>query len=199
MGERKIVGITGGTCHAPQVTVAAMPDLVAAPSAPDLVGALAEPRRLAVFAALVLGAGSTGEVAARTGLPARDVDAAVRRLRACGLVDPDGLATRPDVFKTAAREAAAAVPPEFVGHPDADVLRAFIRGGQLLDLPADGSRRRTVLHYIAGSAFERGIRYREPEVNERLGSWGALDHATLRRYLVDLGLLDRAAGEYWLA
>ena len=176
-----------------------MSDLAAAPSAPDLVGALAEPTRLAVFAALVLGAGTTGAIATATGLSARVVDLAVRRLRACGLVAADGLAPRPDVFKTAARQAAAAVPAEFSGHPDADVLRAFIRGGQLLDLPADVSRRRTVLRHVAGSAFEPGVRYREPDVNARLDSWGTLDHATLRRYMVDLDLLVRAAGEYWLA
>jgi len=173
-----------------------MVDPVAAPSAPDLVGALAEPHRLAVFAALVLGAGTTGEIATATGLAGRDVDAALRRLRSCGLVE--GVAPRPEVFKTAAREAAAAVPPEFLGHPDAEVLRAFIRGGQLLDLPADESRRRTVLRHLAGATFEPGTRYPEADVNERLDSWGTADHATLRRYLVDLGVLDRAAGEYWL-
>jgi hypothetical protein len=42
------------------------------------------------------------------------------------------------------------------------------------------------------------LRYPEPEVNERLHRFHA-DHATLRRALVDEGLLDRAAGQYWRA
>lgn len=46
--------------------------------------------------------------------------------------------------------------------------------------------------------FEPGIRYTEAQVNMILGTFHA-DHATLRRYLVDEGLLDRApaSGTYW--
>lgn len=178
-----------------------MPDLVAAPSAAELVGALAEPQRLAVLSAVVLGAGTVGSVRDATGLPARDVDAAVRRLRAIGLISVDGELITPhaELFKSAARGAAGIEAVEFAGHPDADVLRAFLRRGELLDLPADQRRREIVLRYIACSEFESGIRYAEREVNSALDRWN-VDHATLRRYIVDFAIMHRSsAGEYRLA
>ena len=172
-----------------------MSDQVAAPNASDLIGVLAEPTRLAVFAAIVLGAATEVEVAATTGLPGREIEAALRRLRGCGLVER--FEAHPELFKEAVRAAAAVEPEEFAGHPAADVLRAFLRRGRLLDLPADRDRRRVVLRYIAESSFDVGARYAEAEVNARLQRWGS-DPATLRRYLVDLGEMGRADGRYWL-
>jgi transposase len=56
---------------------------------PDAIcGLLAEPDRLAAFSAVVLGAGTTDEIANRTGLGRRDVISALRRLSAGGLVHP---------------------------------------------------------------------------------------------------------------
>ena len=46
--------------------------------------------------------------------------------------------------------------------------------------------------------FEPGVHYAERQVNEVLGRRHA-DTAALRRYLVDEGMLDREAGEYWRA
>lgn len=176
-----------------------MQGLVAAPSAAELVGALAEPHRLAVISALVLGAGTVGEVRDTTDLPARDVATAVHRLQTLGLVAVDGelITLHAEVFTSAAREAAATGSVEFAGHPDAPVLRAFLRRGELLDMPADQRRREIVLRYIADAEFEVGIRYAERDVNEVLCRWGA-DPATLRRYMVDFGIMRRTAGEYWL-
>lgn len=176
-----------------------MQDLVAAPNAAELVGALAEPQRLAVLSAVVLGAATVAAVREATGLPARDVEAAVRRLRGIGLISLDGDLITPhaELFKSAARSADAVV--EFAGHPDADVLRAFVRRGALLDMPADQHRREIVLRYIADSEFESGPRYVEREVNSALDHW-KFDHATLRRYIVDFGIMHRSStGEYWLA
>jgi Uncharacterized protein conserved in bacteria (DUF2087) len=48
--------------------------------------------------------------------------------------------------------------------------------------------------YVAGR-FEPDRRYAEPEVNDMLMSLHD-DHVSLRRYLVDEGLLDREAGVY---
>jgi hypothetical protein len=55
--------------------------------------------------------------------------------------------------------------------------------------------REVVLERLA-LEFEPGVRYPESEVNEVLHRFHD-DHVTLRRLLVDEGLLDRAAGEYW--
>jgi hypothetical protein len=77
------------------------------------------------------------------------------------------------------------------------VLQPFVRDGRLVAIPAKQSKRRLVLDLLA-QEFEPGVRYPEPEVNRRLRPWHP-DVASLRRYLVDEGFLDRTGGcgEYW--
>ena len=45
-------------------------------------------------------------------------------------------------------------------------------------------------------AFEPGVRYDELEVNTIVGAFH-VDHASLRRYLVDEGFLSREGGVDW--
>ncbi len=165
-----------------------------------LVGLLAEPARLRVAAAIVLGATTTAAVAEATGLDLKDVVKAVQRLSSGGLVTlVDGrLGLAAEVFKEAARAAAPIEEPEDHGVDDpgaAAVLRVFVRDGRLISMPAAQAKRRVVLEHLALS-FEPGVRYAEREVNAILRAWHD-DHAALRRYLVDEGLLGREAGEYW--
>jgi hypothetical protein len=165
-----------------------------------LVGLLADPTRLKVVAALVLGAGTLEEVAAAAGLPLKDVALAARRLARAGLVarDRNALRLHADAFAAAARDAAAAAPaPEPLSSDPAEdaVLSAFVRGGRLVSIPAQAGKRRIVLEHLV-RVFEPGVRYPEREVNALLAVWHP-DHAALRRYLVDAGLLSRAAGVYW--
>lgn len=169
-----------------------------------LVGLLAEPERLRVVAALVLGARTPSEVVAATGLDQRGAGRALQRLENGGLVsvEPDGVVLHDEVFKRAARTAAP--PPKTEDHGYADertesVVRTFVRDGRLLRLPAQRSRRRTVLEHVV-QAFVPGQRYAEREVDVALRAWtdgGAVDHVTLRRHLVDEGLLSRDGGWYW--
>lgn len=80
-------------------------------------------------------------------------------------------------------------------------LEPFVRDRRLLSLPAKAQRRWTVLAHIATHAFEPGTDYDEAEVNARLGEWcegGSVDHAALRRYLVEAGLMSRGSGVYRL-
>lgn len=173
---------------------------------PDaLCGLLAEPDRLAAFAAVVLGARTPGEVAQRTGLPARQVVSALRRLEQGGLVDTidGGLVADAAAFKNAVREyrpsdeavdeAAAGALSE--DREKAAVLRVFIRDGQLAQMPASRSKRRVVLEHIA-ACFEPGVKYPERAVDAVLRAWHA-DYASLRRYLIDEDLMTREAGIYW--
>jgi hypothetical protein len=164
--------------------------------ASELCGLVAEPDRLAVFAAVVLGARTPDQVAAATGLSPREVAPALRRLQGGGLVSDtgDGLVAHGSAFKTVARAADSGSPLD----PDpqrAAVLRSFIRHGRLTHLPAAHGKRRIVLEHLA-AAFEPGVRYPEREVNATLQAWHD-DYATTRRYLVDEGLLTRDAGVYW--
>jgi len=79
----------------------------------------------------------------------------------------------------------------FDGPPE---LAAFFRNGRLETIPAARERRHALLVHIAG-AFAAGREYGEDEVNRILQSVHS-DHATLRRYLVDAGLLRRERGVY---
>jgi hypothetical protein len=75
-------------------------------------------------------------------------------------------------------------------------LRAFVRGGRIIAMPARPARRRLLLERVV-QAFEPGRRYPETVVNETLRAVFD-DHAALRRYLIDEDLLSRTPdGTYW--
>jgi hypothetical protein len=80
----------------------------------------------------------------------------------------------------------------FDGPPE---LAAFFRNGRLETIPAGRERRQALLVHVAGR-FASGREYGEDEVNGILQGVHA-DHATLRRYLIDAGLLRRERGSYW--
>jgi hypothetical protein len=172
-------------------------------SAAELAGLLAEEDRLRTVAALVLGATTMSEVASAAGLEPRDAGRALARLVGAGLVVRDKLGDHflvVEAFRQAARAAAPAERPD--EHPDAPpdaarVLRAFVRDGRLLSIPAGKAKRQVVLDLLA-QEFEPGRRYSERQVNAMLVRWHP-DTAALRRYLVDDGFMEREAGEYWRA
>jgi hypothetical protein len=184
----------------------------------ELCGLLAEHDRLAVFAAVVLGASTPAEVSARSGLTARHTQRALRRLGQGELISTvEGrLVAEQAAFKEAVREygskasdarddldpdrakAAAKMPdPSKRNARDqaSSVLRVFVRGGRLTQIPVARGKRRIVLEHIAAN-FEPGVRYPEREVDAVLRAWHP-DHASLRRYLVDEGLMSREKGVYW--
>lgn len=72
---------------------------------------------------------------------------------------------------------------------------AFFRGERLTGLPARATYRLAALA-IVSERFEVGRRYAEREVNVMLAD-DEPDHATLRRLLVNEGLLQRERGAYW--
>ncbi|MEV4052376.1 DUF2087 domain-containing protein [Amycolatopsis sp. NPDC049688] len=137
-----------------------------------LVSALADPARLQFFARVCT---------ADDGLPA-DAAAAklAKRLVDAGLVTAEGGRYRavPGVFRDALTKAPA------------DPLDALFRRGRLVSIPHSGKRRQLLLESLA-ERFEPGRLYTEQDVREKL-SMVHDDHATLRRYLVDDGLLQRS-------
>jgi hypothetical protein len=170
------------------------------PDSIELVALLAEPERLRVAAAVILGAQTPQQVAEVTGLDQRSVTAAVKRLHRGGLLTIVDGAFRvgPGVFKEAAR--AAAPKPDTDDHGVSDpgvaaVLRTFVRDGRLVSIPVPRAKRLIVLEHIA-AGFEPGVRYPERDVDAALRAWHD-DYAALRRYLVDEDLLGRSGGEYW--
>ncbi len=75
------------------------------------------------------------------------------------------------------------------------MLGRFFSGRRVTSLPSNRSERLLVLERLA-LEYEAGVRYQEREVNFSLQMFYP-DYATLRRYLVDEGLLTRADGVYW--
>ena len=143
---------------------------MAAPEA--LVSALADADRLHLFARICAEPG---------GLPADGVPAKlVKRLVDAGLVTVAGDHYRvvPEVF----RDALVKTP--------VDPLDALFSRGRLVTVPHSGKRRQLLLAHLA-ERFEPGRLYTEQDVREKL-SMVHDDHATLRRYLIDEGLLQRS-------
>jgi hypothetical protein len=169
-----------------------------------LAGLLADPTRLRVCAALVLGARDLDEIKTTTGLGARLVGRALSRLIDSGLVIRDDGGHHwlvEDAFRQAAIAAAPDAKPALFDAPEdaTRVLRSFVRDGRLASIPAARSKRLVVLDYIV-QEFEPGRRYTEHEVNAVLARWHD-DIASLRRYLVDEEFLQRDNGgrAYWRA
>jgi hypothetical protein len=75
------------------------------------------------------------------------------------------------------------------------VLRAFVRDGRLIAIPAKPRKRELLLPYILDRCFPEDRDYEEKEVNQRLALLHR-DVAALRRYLVDARLMTRDAGIY---
>lgn len=171
----------------------------------ELLKLLLDPSRLAVIGAIALAHRTPDEAATHAGVDPRVALETIASLRSLGAVLEDAVgAYRLD--HRALRELAQRLPqPE---PPDAsifhgmtaeerEILARFFVGERLSEIPTSRSKRLVVLERLA-LEFEPGRRYPEPEVNDLLERFHP-DFASLRRYLVDEGLLDREAGEYWRA
>jgi hypothetical protein len=91
-------------------------------------------------------------------------------------------------------------PTEGIDAPDFDkkVIRDFSTpDGKLRSIPTQHKKRIVILKYLAGK-FEPGTLYSEKQVNEILKQFYP-DYASLRRDMVDEGLLARESGggSYW--
>jgi DNA-binding transcriptional ArsR family regulator len=175
--------------------------------------ALADASRLRLVGLLAGRPMAVEELAAASGLSAGTVVHHLKRLEEAGLVESKPrrpyveYALRVDRLQAVsgqlaalerADEAGAELPgPE--GEPlpayDAKVLRAFLRNGKLVSIPAQERKRGAVLRYLMEHCFAEDRTYAEPEVNDRLAAYHE-DVAALRRHLVSAGLMTRAGGEY---
>jgi len=169
----------------------------------DILRALADPERLRIAGALAAADAEAATLAETLTLPIARVRRHLTRLANAGIarVQPDHRTYRLDV-ETLRWAAEQVGPPREAGialgaanEDEEAVLRAFFREGRLVEIPTKASKRRIVLERVA-LEFEPGVRYDEREVNVIVGAFHP-DHASLRRYLVDEGFLDREGGEYW--
>jgi hypothetical protein len=169
----------------------------------EILRVLADPERLALAGALALSPRTAGELATGTAMARSKVQRHLSRLAAVGIVEalPDRRTYRlvAETLREAARVVGPAREPGLalgaMSEDEEAVLRQYFRGGRLREVPARQAKRRVVLDRLA-LEFEVGVRYPEREVNEILRRFHQ-DHAALRRYLVDEGLLTRDRGTYW--
>jgi hypothetical protein len=80
---------------------------------------------------------------------------------------------------------------------EASVLRAFIRNGRLVSIPARERKKLVVYRHLLDQVLpDPAELVPERDLNMRLALWYP-DVATIRRALVDLGLVQRARMVYW--
>jgi hypothetical protein len=163
----------------------------------DLLRVFVEPDRLAVAGALVVEPLGVDELSERTRRDRRAVLAALGDLRAAGLVTvKDGAYAFDEAALRAIAQAAAEIelpmdPTIGYGMTDTErtVLERFFSGRVLAEFPQQRAKFQIVLQRLA-LEFDVGRRYTEAEVNDVLHEFHT-DWSTLRRGLVDEGLLDR--------
>lgn len=163
-----------------------------------LITLLLDRDRLAVAGALAVRPMTTDELVAVTERNRKTVLTALGDLRAAGIVtaeDAGQYLLDDKAVRIAARDAAEIEIPmdPVIGYGMDDdervVLGRFFSGRILNEIPTQRAKRIVVLQRLA-LEFDLGRRYVESEVNEILGAFNP-DWSTLRRGLVDEGLLDR--------
>jgi DNA-binding HxlR family transcriptional regulator len=179
----------------------------------EALRAVADASRLRIVGLLSGRPMAVEELAAASGLSAGTVVHHLKRLEAAGLVQ--SASRRPYVEYSLRVDRLAAVSKQLAGLEravetgdqlagpdgealpayDAKVLRAFLRDGRLVSIPAQERKRAAVLRYLMAHCFAEDRPYQEREVNELLGRYHE-DVAALRRYIVIAGLMTRAGGEY---
>jgi hypothetical protein len=172
--------------------------------------ALADPNRLRIAGACADGPREAGRLAGDLGMPEVAVRRHLARLVEAGLVEalPGGTyALRIDAVRAVGRRLGAIeaddAPESDLTGPDgtalpadeAKVIRGFLRDDRLTTIPSQESKRRIVIRYLCDRVFTEDRPYPEKEVNQRLALFHP-DVATLRRAMVDDGLLVREASIY---
>ncbi len=164
---------------------------------------LLDPDRLAVAGALAVAERSTDDLVDVCGFDRRRVLEAVGALRSAELVVGEGSTHR--LAAEALRSIAAElVDPDLPMDPaigfgmtdeERDILARYFEGRTLVSVPTSRAKRLVVLERLA-LEFDVGSKYTEEQVNSILGGFHP-DWSTLRRHLVDEGLLDRERNVYW--
>lgn len=175
--------------------------------------ALSDASRLRIVGLLAARSYSVQELAAAVELTPGTVVHHLRRLEAGGLVASradhpyveyslqldrlHALGRQLGAFERAEERAATLPGPDGKPLPafDARVLRAFVTDGRLVSIPAQEKKKLVVLRFLRDQCFAEDRPYQEREVNARLALFHP-DVASLRRYLVERGLMNRTAGIY---
>ncbi len=166
------------------------------PIAHLLLKALLDEDRLLILGCLAQGDVSLSDLAGLTNLKEGALLRHMQLLQEVGLVQMAGSLYQLDITAVQQHKRQLFAPATRPS-PD-DVVARFVRDGRLLAIPLDKNweQVKLVMGWL-GEAFEHGRVYTEKELKEMLAHH-AIDHATLRRYLVDTGVLERDnKGLYW--
>ena len=178
----------------------------------DPIKALADPNRLRIAGACGSGAQTVPRLAEDLHLPEPAVRRHIDRLVAAGLVEagPDGgyilrvasvhaLGRRLAALDPTEPAAAAMTRPDgtVILADEAKIIRGFLKDDRLTAIPSQEKKRLVVVRYLRDRCFTEDRPYPEKEVNQRLALFHP-DVATLRRAMVDEGLMVREAGIYRL-
>lgn len=170
--------------------------------------ALSDEDRLSIAGTITRQTASTAEIAAACGLRQQDAARHLAVLERTGIVsraenggaawrlDVDHLRERRRALLARQREAPTGAAVDAT-EAERRVLASFVEGDRLRDIPVAREKKLVVLRWLVGM-FEPGERYPEREVNDILKRHHP-DSASLRRALVDHGLMRREAGIYWRA
>lgn len=173
-----------------------------------LFKALADESRLKILGILAQREASVDELAASLSLRAPTVSHHLARLREVGLLrvrvegtshlySLDGDALRDARRDLLAPESVASFAPTDDDAWKRKVLRDFLDGERLREIPASRKKRLVILEWLA-TRFDADREYPEKEVNALLLRHHE-DYATLRRELIaeGHGLMARENGVYW--
>jgi DNA-binding transcriptional ArsR family regulator len=172
-----------------------------------IMKALADQSRLAIINSLLERSQYVEELANRHALAPSTVSFHLRKLEQAGLVSSRKeqyyvvIQANQAIFATTLREIVAATPAslelqdERMEAYQRKVLGTFFRRGRLEKLPAQHKKRLIVLEQFA-ARFEPERRYTEQEVTGLIMPLFD-DYCSIRRQLVDEGLIRRDGAHYW--
>lgn len=173
-----------------------------------IMKALADVSRIAIVNSLLDRSQYVEEIASRHALAPSTVSFHLKKLEQAGLVSSRKeqyyvvVNANEPLFDTTLRQLViASAPGEKVLQDErfdayrTRVLETFFRHGRLEKLPAQHKKRLIVLEQFVVK-FEPGRRYGEPEVNGLIKPLFD-DYCTLRRLLVDEGMIRRDGATYW--
>ena len=175
------------------------------PEVMDFVKAMASAERLRVVGALVRGGATQAEIAEQLHLPVREVFQHLSFLAHVGVVrEEDGVYELDGkAIETLARGQFEGKRPAYEAQSEKredvrKVLKAYLNAdGTIRQLPQEGRKMEIVLCFIL-DAFPLNATFTEKEVNTILRRFH-VDTATLRRNLIDYGLMARESdgSKYW--
>ena len=173
----------------------------------SILKALADKSRLAIINSLLERSQYVEEIAKRLGLATSTVSFHLRKLELAGLVSSHKeqyyvvFQVNSSILNTTLREIVSAptdekeLQDERMNEYRRKVLEVFFRHGTLMKLPSQHKKRLLVLEEFV-ARLEPTRRYSESEVTELIKPLFD-DYCTIRRLLVDEGLIHREGAIYW--